>query len=326
MYYKSKNKNVGMQTKFGVSVIIVSHNAEKYIKKLVESILIQKYIIQIILVDNNSKDRTIKIAEEFKNKIQKIEFKILKTKKNIGYPNSLNLGIKEAKGNFILTLNDDTYLEKDFIEKAIKGFMNNDNVGFVSGKILRIDKKTIDSAGQFLSLALYPKERGYGKIDNGRFNSPTPIFSVCGAVALYSKKFLEDVKIGEGEYFDKDYFLYFDDSDICWRGSIKGWTGMYIPEAISYHERSSTSGAIKKRLLFFKRPSFIKYHYIKNRYSNLIKNSSIKQIILHFPFILLRDSALFILTLLSSPKAIYMLIKNISFIKKMYKKRKIIWG
>ncbi len=313
-----------MQTKIRVSAIIVTMNAEKYIHKLLRSLLHQKYLYEIVIVDNNSNDKTIKIAKSFMNSHNNIKFKILNTGKNAGYPSSVNIGINESTGNYILTLNDDTYLDEKFIENAIKGFGANKKVGFIGGKILRFDKKTIDTTGQFLSLSLYPKERGYDTLDEGQYSSPTPIFSVCGAVALYKKEFLEDTKLSDGEYLDDDYFLFFDDIDLCWRGNKKGWKGYYIPNAVAFHERSSTSGAIKKRLLFFKRPAFIKYHYIKNRYMTLIKNATTKDILLRFPFIFARDSALLLLTLLSSPKTIYLLLKNIGFIKKAIEKRKII--
>ncbi len=300
-----------------ISIIIVTFNGERFIKELLNSIKSQTYqVFEIIIIDNDSKDKTIRIIEEFK------DVKLIKSFENIGYTGALNIGITESKGEYILILNQDTKLDRDFLKNGLKGFKDK-KTGFVSGKILRFDEKTIDSTGQYLSLALYPKERGYNKSDNKNNYKEGYIFSVCGAIAFYKREMLEELKIGN-EIFDNDFFMFFDDVDICWRANNKGWKGYYIPEAVGYHYRSGTIKSQKKIFLSLKRSPFIQYHIIKNRYLTLIKNVKPISLLLHLPFILLRDIFYFLI-ILFYPSVLIKLIKNYKLFIKAFKKRKIIW-
>jgi GT2 family glycosyltransferase len=300
-----------------ISIIIVTFNGEKFIKDLIFSIKAQTYKdYEIIIIDNNSRDKTLKIIEEFK------DIKLIKLSENVGYTGALNIGITKSNGEFILILNQDTKLDENFLKNGLNGFKTK-NIGFVSGKILRFDKRTIDSTGQYLSPALYPKERGYNKQDNKKKYKNGYIFSVCGAIALYKREMLEELKI-DNEIFDNDFFMFFDDIDLCWRANNKGWKGYYIPEAIGYHYRSGTIKSQKKIFLSLKRTPFIQYHIIKNRYLTLLKNVKPLSFLLHLPFILLRDT-FYLLIIVFYPSVLIKLIKNYTLFIKAFKKRKIIW-
>ncbi len=305
-----------------VSIIIVTFYGEKFIEKLLDSISKQTYQdFEVIVIDNNSKDKTLEIIKD-KTKDLSFSLKLLALNENFGYTIAVNKGIKEASGEFILILNQDVYLSNSFLENALKGFYDK-NTGFVSGKILRFDKKTIDSTGQFLSLSLYPIERDYNKIDSKYIKREKTIFSVCGAVAFYKKEMLEKIRIDD-EYFDEDYFMFFDDIDLAWRANILGWKGVYIENAVAYHYRSGTLTKKGKIFLTLKRSSFIQYHIIKNRYLTLIKNARISQVILHLPFIIMRD-IVYLFIIMIKPSIIKQIIKSYSIFKKAFLKRKKIW-
>ncbi len=304
-----------------VSVIIVTYNGEKFIERLIKSVAEQTFRdLELIVVDNASKDKTVEIISEF-GKNSDFPLKIMMPEKNLGYTGGVNSGIRNSSGDFILILNQDTYLEKDFIEKALKGFEDKE-VGLVSGKILRFDRKTIDSTGQFLSLSLYPVERDYNKKASD-IERKREIFSVCGAVAFYRRKTLEDIKIDD-EYFDEDFFMFFDDIDMGWRANIRGWKGIYVSDAIAYHFRSGTASGSGKLFLTFKRSPFIQYHIIKNRYLTLIKNVKVFQFILHFPFIFFRD-IVYLLVIVKNPSILKKLLSSVKIFKKAFKKRKKVW-
>ncbi len=105
-----------------VSVIIVTYNGEKFIERLIKSVAEQTFRdLELIVVDNASKDKTVEIISEF-GKNSDFPLKIMMPEKNLGYTGGVNSGIRNSSGDFILILNQDTYLEKDFIEKALKGF------------------------------------------------------------------------------------------------------------------------------------------------------------------------------------------------------------
>lgn len=104
-----------------VSVIIPAHNEEKTINFCLDSVLRQenfeKYIGEIIAVDDFSTDATPKILEEYKNKI-----KTIRNKKNLGLAKTMNAGISQAKGDFICSLHADCVLPENWMEESMKLF------------------------------------------------------------------------------------------------------------------------------------------------------------------------------------------------------------
>src|SRR4030042_62910 len=102
------------------SVIIVTYNGEKFIGECLKSALNQSYKnTEILVIDNNSTDKTRQIILDFQ---KNHNFKILFNNKNVGFAGGHNLGIKNSRGEYILCLNQDVILEENFIEEAVKIF------------------------------------------------------------------------------------------------------------------------------------------------------------------------------------------------------------
>lgn len=304
-----------------VSIVIVNYDGEAFLEKLLDSIKNQTYKnFEVIFIDNNSSDHSLRIVENLKNSFS---IKIIKNKQNLGFARACNQGIKESKGEFILILNFDVYLESNFLEVALNGFRKDKKIGMVSGKILRFDKTTIDSTGQFLSITRKVIERGYERKDLGKFEKEGIIFSTCGACAFYKKRMLDQIKIDE-EYFDEDFFSFWEDVDLGWRANLFGWKGYYVPEAKAYHFRGGT----KKRKTFFgnffqiaSREKTIVFHIVKNRYLTLIKNEKFKDFMLHLPFIIGFDILLILFLLIYSPSTFATIYKRKKVFKRAIEKR-----
>ena len=116
-----------------ISVIIPVYNSEKTIKSTIRSIQNQNMIdIEIILVNDFSNNKTIKIIKELKNKDPRI--KVINNKKNMGIFYSRNIGVLVAKGKYITTIdNDDIFCDKDVFDVIYKGTDNN-NFDIISFK------------------------------------------------------------------------------------------------------------------------------------------------------------------------------------------------
>ncbi len=302
-----------------VSVLIITWNSEKFIEECLHSVFYQSYpTIEVIVVDNRSTDSTMRIIKERFSPLT-----IIENKENIGYCRANNLGLKKASGEYLLFMNSDVALEKDYVEKALKGFQKSERIGMVSGKILRFDHKTIDSTGQFLARSRKTIERGYGKIDNGRFDKEEYIFSVCGAAAFYRKKMIEEISYSNGELFDEDFFSFHEDMDLGWRANLMGWTAYYISDAVAYHFRGGTGYQSNRRRHYqiSGRPTFLKYHIIKNRYLSIIKNDTLSSYLIDIAFIAARDVVLFFYILFTSPGVFSLLLKNRNLFLKALRKR-----
>lgn len=302
-----------------ISVLIVTWNSEKFIAECLHSVLHQSYpSIEVIVIDNRSSDSTPQIIKE---RFPLLTF--IENEKNLGYCRANNLGLKKASGEYVLFLNSDVILEKDYVEKALKGFHKSEHIGMVSGKILRFDRNTVDSTGQFLSRSRKTIERGYGQRDDGHFDKAGDIFSVCGAVAFYRKKMIEEISYGHGELFDEDFFSFHEDIDLGWRANLMGWKGYYIPKALAYHFRGATGSQSMTTRSFQMsgRSTFLKYHIVKNRYLSIIKNDTLSSYLIHFPFIAARDIVLFFYLLWTSPRVFRLLLTNRHLFRQAFRKR-----
>jgi len=267
-----------------ISVIIVTCARRDYLDPCLRSLRPQQGVdLEIIVINNASDERSSReIADSFKG------IALYSFRENLLYCQALNFGIAKSRGEYVLCLNDDVVLDENYISQAWKGFFKDKKVGMVSGKLMRADKKTLDSTGLFLSYWRTARERGYGKPDRGQFEKPEYVFGVNGAAAFYSRAMLESIKEGE-EYFDSRFGIFYEDLDVSWRAQRKGWLGFYVPSAVAYHIRGGTVRSAEG----VNRPFARRYlnedlfrDLVKNRYLTLIKNESFLGFLLHLPGIL----------------------------------------
>jgi len=270
-----------------ISIIIVNYNRKDLLKHCLDSVRAQSFRdIEIIAVDNASTDGSAEMITTHYP-----EAKLIKNTVNLLFCEAQNQGIEMSKGDFVLCLNSDCALDKDYLAKAVNAAEINENIGMVSGKILRMDKKIIDSTGLFLGRNRKAVERGYNKEDKGQYEKPGYIFGVSGAAAFFRKKMLLDTKDEYG-YFDERFGMYYEDLDLCWRAKKKGWKAYYAPKAIVYHVRGGTAvnrGVVPRKGQFRRLENNLKKRYIINRYKCMIKNDTIASFLANLPFILWYD-------------------------------------
>ena len=167
-----------------ISVIIVNYNNKNLLRQCLDSVRGQSFKdIEVIVVDNASTDGSVEMVRMYYP-----EVKLIWNTQNLLFCKSYNQGIKAAKGNFILCLNNDVILDKDYLKEAMRAIGLNSKIGMISGKILRTDKKTIDSTGLFIGRNRKPIERGYGKHDKGQHEEPGYVFGASGACAFFKMR------------------------------------------------------------------------------------------------------------------------------------------
>ena len=253
-----------------ISVIILTFNSIKFIKPCLDSILSQKVDkIEIIVVDNGSKDSTAIFIKENYPQVSLIENRF-----NLGAAKARNQGIETASGEWVFSLDCDIVLEKDFFDNISNVLKDvSPEVGMIQPKILELDKKTIYSTGIFISFLRRFYDIGKGQRDLGQFDKTGYIFGVCSAAALYNKDMLGKIRQKSG-YFDESFFFLFEDVDLSWRVQKKGYKAIFYPSAVCYHEGNSSETPKKRR----------QYLCLRNRYYILLKNDEIKNYVLPFLF------------------------------------------
>jgi len=239
-----------------LSIIIITFNSQKFIKSCLDSVFSQDYPgYEVIVIDNGSQDKTPGfIKENYPGVI------LIENKENLGAAKARNQGIEIAQGGWILTLDCDVVLEKDFLKKIMEFAKESEgSVGMFQPKILNMDRKTIYSSGIYLSKLLRFYDIGKGKIDNGQFSSTKYIFGTCSASSLYRKKMLDEIRENTG-YFDERFFFLVEDVDLSCRAQKIGWRGLYYPEAICYHAGNSSNNSkkLKQYLCWKNRKIFLR--------------------------------------------------------------------
>jgi GT2 family glycosyltransferase len=268
-----------------VSVIIVSYNAKHFLPDCLGSLTRGTYKnIEIIFVDNASKDGTVAYLKKNYPKI-----KLIQNASNLGF-SPANKGIlKEVKGDAVLLLNTDTILAKNLLEELVKNLFAKKTIGAVQPKILMFPQKgKIDSIGSFFLLNGMLYHVGYEKDETMPiYNKQAEIFSTKGAIMLIKKEVLDKVVLPfptkeEENIFDNDYFTAFEETDLCMRIWLAGYKILYITSVRSYH----IGGGTVKKLV----QSVVIFHSEKNRLASYIKNLSLEYLVKVLPrlFIMLQ--------------------------------------
>lgn len=280
-----------------LSVIILTFNSIKFIKACLDSISDQGYQdLEVIVVDNGSKDATVRLIKE--NYPQVI---LIENKENLGACRGRNQGIEASRGRWILTLDSDVILNNNFLcqlKKSIEGLPK--EIGAVQPKILQMGSSRIYSNGIHLSFSRRFFDINRGEIDNEQFSLAGDIFGACSAAALYNRSMLEDIKESTG-YFDERFFFLVEDVDLSWRAQRKGWKALFSHELVCYHYGNSSNTNKKSR----------QYLSFRNRFYTIQKNEGI--------WIYVRK--LIPLLFYDFPRAAYLLLTNSYMFKKICSKK-----
>jgi len=240
-----------------VSIIILNYNAGNLLIDCVESILRTKYDnIEIIVVDNDSEDNS---HLECKKKFDKIL--LIQNTENLGFCEGNNVGIRSAKGDFVIIINPDTVVTDLWINEFLKAYREKGD-GIYQPRIISLeDKKTILSTGNEIQLFGfgYAKNKG-NKIEEASKNIEKVTYA-SGTCIFTKKKILE--KIG---LFDPFLFLYHDDLDLSWRASLLKINSFYVPTITIFHKESYNFQWSSKKFFWLERNRkyCILTHYSKN--------------------------------------------------------------
>jgi O-antigen biosynthesis protein len=230
------------------SFIIVNYNNLRHTKDCLKSLQKLAYPesqLDLIVIDNCSQDDSVNALRELFPKVRIF----VNTANN--FAKALNLGIGEAKGQYIGFLNNDATLDSHWLEILVKRLENDNQVGATSGKLLFKDGR-INSAGIQQLPDFYWQDIGFGEKDAGQYNTEREVEGLCWAAVLFRRECLEDVGP-----IDEDFVMYFEDVEFSKRCQKQGWRMLYIPAAIAHHEYRGSSKGSKLTEYFCNRNRFL---------------------------------------------------------------------
>jgi GT2 family glycosyltransferase len=301
------NQNINLKSKNPlVSIVILNYNDIQHIKKCLGTVFkTMGCNFEVILIDNGSTDGSSLICkEEFSN------IRLFQNKKNLAMAGR-NIGIDNAKGEFIVFLDSDATVDPYWLQNFIKSYLKH-GPGLYQGKVLQTDNpEIIGSSGNLLNIFGFGYARGNGEKDNGQYEKFEQISFPVGACLFSSLEIIK--KIG---YFDESNLLYlmYDDVDYGWKALAYGIYSFYEPNSIVYHPKSTSSKLNSHKMFLLNR----------NRWICLLSYYSTKTLIKLFPLLLLIEFGLFLFLIIKGMSVVK--IRSFFSLLKMYpsiKQRKI---
>ena len=254
-----------------LSIITINYNGLKDTCELIESLPSGMPSLEVIVVDNASKEDEASILEKRYPNI-----KVIRSNKNLGFAGGNNLGIKAARGKYLFFINNDTILshQPSAIDHLIHRLESDEKIGMVCPKIrFAWGDNPIQFAGYtpLSRFTMRNRSIGFGEKDKGQYDTPHPTPYAHGAAMMVKREALEKVGI-----MPECYFLYYEELDWSMMFTRAGYTIWYEPACTIYHKESQATGQnsplkvyylTRNRLLFVKRnkkgyAKYITYAYL----------------------------------------------------------------
>lgn len=226
-----------------IIVSIVSYNTKDLIKEILENLLRikSKNEIELWVLDNNSADESANFIEKNFPKI-----KLIKNQKNVGFGSGHNQIIKQAKGELYLLLNPDTKFSTHVVDQMVDFMVANKACGVASCKVLDFENHLNSNGGDLpfgmalinwlFNLEFLGNFSNFHRGEKSYFAKAKKVGWVGGTFMMIRREVFE--KIG---YFDEDYFMYFEDAEICYRAKKAGFEIMLNPEVSIKHLGGASS-------------------------------------------------------------------------------------
>lgn len=257
-----------------ISIIIANYNGEEYLKTCLSSVLLSLYKnFEIIVIDDGSTDTSINIIKEFQEKDKRIV--LVKNHKNRGAAASRNRAVKFSKGEILIFLDNDTEVDKQWIDMMLPEFNSDSKVGAVQSVLLDFQKRNlIQNAGVRLwaetgwGLPFYQWEKYnivYEKL-------PNEIVAISAAIAVTKEAYLAT------RGFDEMESVVTEDLDLSWRLWVNGYKIKLARKSIVYHWTKGVE--MRKNMKHTKR--IIYFHLTKNSLTSILKNYEIKNAVIYF--------------------------------------------
>jgi len=248
-----------------VSIILVNYNGAAVVLNCLRSLQQFNHSVttEIIVVDNASADGSPdQIAREFP------QINLIRLSQNVGFGTGNNIGARQARGEFLLLLNTDTLLIEDVLPELLRLMQAHPEAGMIGPRLLNADRtlqlsiaQAIGIKGEFQTLRQLQKARHsrHQEAVFAQYQSLQAVDIVVGAAFLIRKTLFQ--QLGG---FDQNFFMYFEESDLCQRTRDTGWQVLYTPTVSLIHLGGYSVGQRSQQMALEYRRSQL-YYYQKHR-------------------------------------------------------------
>ena len=273
-----------MHPEYELSIITINYNGVKDTCELIGTLPLNDRFIEVIVVDNASKEDEATLIEG-----RYPQVKVIRSTENLGFAGGNNLGIKAAHGKYLFFLNNDTILrhQTSDIRHLVKRLESSPKIGMVCPKIrFAWGDNPIQFAGYtpLSRITMRNHAIGCGESDHGQYDTAHLTPYAHGAAMMVKREVIEKAGL-----MPECYFLYYEELD--WSMMIRraGYDICYDPAMTVFHKESKTTGQqsplrtyyiTRNRLLFVKRNNLNATHYLSYLYliglvacRDILKNS-----------------------------------------------------
>lgn len=215
-----------------ISVIVLNWNGRRHLEVCLPALAAQTFRdFELVLVDNGSSDDSVPWVRRWHPWAR-----VVALAENRGFSGGNLAGLAEAKGAWVVLLNNDTRPEPDWLEHLAACADAHPEAGIVAAHLTDWNGVLTDSAGDGCRVT----GRGYAR--HCGFPASTapesgPVFGACAGAALYRRELIDDVG-----FLDTDFFLNFEDTDLSMRARLLGWQAWFCREAVVRHRVSASQG------------------------------------------------------------------------------------
>lgn len=269
-----------------VSAVIVNFNGERYLPELLTSLAEQRHSVdEVIIVDNASTDRSIQIAEQF-------AVHVVRAERNAGPAAARNMGLRRAKHDLVLHLDNDTVVHPDALGHLVHAANTHPaHTFFVPRTLFDGDRQRIqkdDLVIHFLGISL--NSRNYDVVKRDAMPIDANIRGFNGVAYL--------MKRGAREIADYDeaFFYGLEDVDFSIHNYLIGHRFLYVPQAEIYHKEGTPGLSYRSGRRTY--PSLRLFYLARNRWFVMLKHFQAETLALLIPLNVLFDLAVFVFAVL----------------------------
>jgi GT2 family glycosyltransferase len=317
-----------------VTVSLVTYQGAHWLHGCLRTLAEQTFgDFEVLALDNFSSDGSPDLLTEFAASDDR--FVVRRSDVNLGYAAGHNRNLREARGEFVVLLNQDMELDRHFLEEVVRAFGNDPSIGAVQARIHRLGsdgtrKDLLDTAGLVMQRDRRFVSRGQGELAGSGFDREEEIFGADGPAPVYRRLALDDARVprrdGSWEVLDEDFFMYKEDVDLAWRLQRLGWRTRYAPAAVAWHARGA--GGPKAVTMFdIARTNWAIRRWIKalswrNQRLMQLKNDSFADYVADLPWIARREALSWAFILLADPPRLIAVPTLLSSLPAILRKRR----
>jgi N-acetylglucosaminyl-diphospho-decaprenol L-rhamnosyltransferase len=242
-----------------VRVVVLNFNGGERLIRCLDALARTEWpaeSLHVVVVDNASTDGSAAAASRAHPTIT-----VMHSPTNAGFPAN-NLALHDLGDvAYVALVNNDAYVDSGWLAPLVAALAADASLGAASAMVLfaQTSAPTINNAGVEVLRNGYGRDRGFGSTDLASFSVEADVFGWCGAAVLLRPAYLADVGL-----LDARFFLYYEDTDLSWRGQLRGWRYRFVPQSTVRHDHSASTGSGSPVQLFYTE---------RNRLLMLVKNA-----------------------------------------------------